>query len=352
MGSRAPWVVAGALPQVRRGASRPVIHITGRQRVSHGPAHLMHRVPQCLSTDEIPNTHPSRSTRRVGLHMRRPLGRGMRRKLRFGPQHHCHVCLQRERNFRRRWTAQRRRVHQRSVCHCHRMRSRQHQPMPKASTEVLVDTGSSGLRLLGSVLTLSLPAWTDASGTPLAECERVPQPFHLGSTAKRRFQHRKRAGRQVAIQVIEESTYPLPASCTGTDMKYSRFAGRQWPSRRELVLAGLRAGLRRGPRQPTPENPGCITPVLRQPRTVASQRLCLLPNKCQIPSRSSQTATARRTTTARLSNCPQFPQKGRPARRDRWFSALARARTTAWSEATVIQLDDTRLVSGQVPHQW
>jgi hypothetical protein len=43
---------------------------------------------------------------------------------------------------------------------------------------VLVDTGSSGLRLLGSELTIALPAWTDdSSGLPLAECTQFVDSY-------------------------------------------------------------------------------------------------------------------------------------------------------------------------------
>jgi hypothetical protein len=83
---------------------------------------------------------------------------------------------------------------------------------------VLVGTGATGLRLLGSVLTLSLPAWTDDSGTPLAECA----PFIAGSTwgplQSADFSIANEQAANLAIQVIEESTYPKPASCTGTDI--------------------------------------------------------------------------------------------------------------------------------------
>ena len=35
---------------------------------------------------------------------------------------------------------------------------------------ILVDTGSSGLRILSSALTVSLPQQTNSSGNPIAEC--------------------------------------------------------------------------------------------------------------------------------------------------------------------------------------
>ena len=82
---------------------------------------------------------------------------------------------------------------------------------------VLVDTGSTGLRVLKSVLTLSLPAWTEDSGVALAECFQFVSGYTWGPL---RSADLKIAGEQangLAMQVIEESTYPVPSGCTGTD---------------------------------------------------------------------------------------------------------------------------------------
>ncbi len=89
----------------------------------------------------------------------------------------------------------------------------------QAIDNVLVDTGSSGLRLFGSVLTLSLPAWTDDSGTALAECGQFADGSSIwGPLRSADFSIANEQAANLAIQVIEESTYPLPASCTGTDI--------------------------------------------------------------------------------------------------------------------------------------
>jgi hypothetical protein len=88
----------------------------------------------------------------------------------------------------------------------------------QAIDNVLVDTGSSGLRLLGSVLTLSLPAWTDDSGTALAECDQFISGSMWGPMRSADFSIANEHAANLAIQVIEETTYPLPASCTGTDI--------------------------------------------------------------------------------------------------------------------------------------
>ena len=48
---------------------------------------------------------------------------------------------------------------------------------------IVVDTGSVGLRLMASVVTLSLPALTDASSRPLAECLQFASGTTWGSVA-------------------------------------------------------------------------------------------------------------------------------------------------------------------------
>ncbi len=82
---------------------------------------------------------------------------------------------------------------------------------------LLVDTGSSGLRLLSSVLTLALPSRTGATGGVLAECSQFIDSFVWGplQTADLRVAGELADG--LAIQVIGESTYPVPKDCTGSD---------------------------------------------------------------------------------------------------------------------------------------
>jgi hypothetical protein len=82
---------------------------------------------------------------------------------------------------------------------------------------VLVDTGSTGLRVLKSVLTLSLPAWTNDSGVALAECFQFVSGYTWGPLRKADLKIAGEQANGLAIQVIEESTYPVPGGCTGTD---------------------------------------------------------------------------------------------------------------------------------------
>ena len=82
---------------------------------------------------------------------------------------------------------------------------------------VLVDTGSTGLRVLKSVLTLSLPAWTDDSGVALAECFQFVSGYTWGPLHSADLKIAGEQANGLAMQVIEESTYPVPSGCTGTD---------------------------------------------------------------------------------------------------------------------------------------
>ena len=79
---------------------------------------------------------------------------------------------------------------------------------------VLVDTGSVGLRLLSSVLTLSLPQ-ENASNAALAECAQFSDGITWGSV---RMADVKMAGEQasnIPIEVIGDPAFPnVPAGCS------------------------------------------------------------------------------------------------------------------------------------------
>jgi hypothetical protein len=81
---------------------------------------------------------------------------------------------------------------------------------------VLVDTGSTGLRLLQSVVTLSLPAWTDDSGVALAQCTQFVSSFTWGALWSADLRIAGEQANNLAIQLIDESAYPVPSDCTGT----------------------------------------------------------------------------------------------------------------------------------------
>jgi Protein of unknown function (DUF3443) len=90
---------------------------------------------------------------------------------------------------------------------------------------VLVDTGSEGLRVLASVMTLPLATQTNSSGQLIAEC--VPfldQTFVWGPIQTADIQIAGEKASSAPIQVIGESQIPLPttpgtttSACVGTD---------------------------------------------------------------------------------------------------------------------------------------
>jgi Protein of unknown function (DUF3443) len=84
---------------------------------------------------------------------------------------------------------------------------------------VTVDTGSVGLRLMSSVITISLPALTDASGHPFAECLQFASGTTWGSvvTADVKLPTSGEHAATVNVQLIGASSVGSPpAGCTGT----------------------------------------------------------------------------------------------------------------------------------------
>ncbi len=83
---------------------------------------------------------------------------------------------------------------------------------------VLVDTGSEGLRVLSSVLTLSLPQQKDATGNAIAQCNVFADgTFTWGPLASADIQIAGEKASAVPIQVIGETQIPVTPTCTGTD---------------------------------------------------------------------------------------------------------------------------------------
>jgi hypothetical protein len=81
---------------------------------------------------------------------------------------------------------------------------------------VLVDTGSYGLRLLGSQVTLTLPVTTDSTGNALRECIAFADgAYTWGPVATADIQMAGEKATAVPIQVISASATPAaPSSCT------------------------------------------------------------------------------------------------------------------------------------------
>jgi hypothetical protein len=82
-------------------------------------------------------------------------------------------------------------------------------------TGVQVDTGSSGLRLLSSALTLALPQSSGPGGHPLAECLQYVNSSTWGSVRTADVQLGGEIGRSIPIQVIGDPATPkVPSDCT------------------------------------------------------------------------------------------------------------------------------------------
>jgi hypothetical protein len=82
---------------------------------------------------------------------------------------------------------------------------------------VLVDTGSTGLRVLSSALTLSLPQQVGSSGAPIVECAQFLDGFTWGPVQTADIKLSGEQASRVPIQVIDERLFPnIPSSCSST----------------------------------------------------------------------------------------------------------------------------------------
>jgi len=82
---------------------------------------------------------------------------------------------------------------------------------------VQVDTGSSGVRIMSSVLSASvaLPQQTDASGNPVAVCAQFADGFSWGSVRMADVRIAGELAASVPIQVIGDPAFgTIPASCS------------------------------------------------------------------------------------------------------------------------------------------
>jgi hypothetical protein len=84
---------------------------------------------------------------------------------------------------------------------------------------ILVDTGSSGLRLISTVLspTLSLPQQVDAGGAPLAECIQFVDGFSWGSVRLADMQVAGEQAKSLPVQIIGDPAFAsIPSSCSSS----------------------------------------------------------------------------------------------------------------------------------------
>jgi hypothetical protein len=85
---------------------------------------------------------------------------------------------------------------------------------------VLVDTGTSGLRLLSSVLTVPLPQQNDSSGNPLDECMLFVEGYGWGpvTLADISIAGEKASSAPVQVMIPASSSPPVPSSCSSRSM--------------------------------------------------------------------------------------------------------------------------------------
>jgi hypothetical protein len=81
---------------------------------------------------------------------------------------------------------------------------------------VLVDTGSIGLRVLESAVTIALPAVTSAAGDPLAGCYTYVDGTVWGPLKQADVVMGNESAPAMTIHLIGERTFSMPSSCSGT----------------------------------------------------------------------------------------------------------------------------------------
>lgn len=80
---------------------------------------------------------------------------------------------------------------------------------------ILVDTGSSGLRILSSALTVSLPQQTNSNGNPIAECAAFASGVTWGPVQTADVKIAGEVASSMPIQVIGLSNFSnIPGNCT------------------------------------------------------------------------------------------------------------------------------------------
>lgn len=89
----------------------------------------------------------------------------------------------------------------------------------QAITNVLVDTGSYGLRLIGPQVNISLPQAKDTSGNALGECTQYQDSFTWGPVVTADIQIAGETAKAVPMQLLGASGFPAaPSGCTGTGL--------------------------------------------------------------------------------------------------------------------------------------
>jgi len=86
-------------------------------------------------------------------------------------------------------------------------------------SDILVDTGSFGLRILGSAVTIPLPGQVDANGNSIAECTPFVASLTWGPVVNARVQISGESASNVPMQLIGPSNFQgPPAACTNSGL--------------------------------------------------------------------------------------------------------------------------------------
>jgi hypothetical protein len=80
--------------------------------------------------------------------------------------------------------------------------------------DVLVDTGSSGLRILSSVLTVALPQQKAADGNSVVECLPFVSGYTWGPVQTADIQISGESASSVPVQVLSDTDFPVPTGCS------------------------------------------------------------------------------------------------------------------------------------------
>jgi hypothetical protein len=79
---------------------------------------------------------------------------------------------------------------------------------------VLVDTGSSGLRLLSSALTVTLPQQKASDGNPVVECLPFVSGYTWGPVQAADIQISGEKASSVPVQILSDTDFPVPVACS------------------------------------------------------------------------------------------------------------------------------------------
>jgi hypothetical protein len=78
---------------------------------------------------------------------------------------------------------------------------------------VLVDTGSVGLRILSSALTITLPQQSGPNGSPVVECLPFVSAYTWGPVQSADVQMAGETANSVPIQVLSDTAFPVASGC-------------------------------------------------------------------------------------------------------------------------------------------